>query len=709
MQKIRIDNGSERAILMLMSLSTLYAYMFSMMVSSTLGLLPVFGGALFMCSRLTAIIMEFFRGRYRRVITRAMRVTSITLLCVMLVCVLLLLIVYPIAVDSARAWALFAIVLCYTLRSTLARRLTKRYMRRRLRTAWFIPLMALMQLAPCGVILWLMSGLLPMRDAWLMVAGFAASSLLEGYTLWRERRALAEPDEDAADTAEIKEVSAELKNVHAYTSYQTLYSLVLLALQVTLVMVYTLIGVTTEAMITSLLVAAGCTLIMREATEFVLKRFVKKPPFVTQALLVGLFLWLYGLILLYRQLGQAPNLLLNYLNIALCSSGLTIAVSCLAAMEKRMEDVATYAVGDHLRSYRQMRAASGELAIAAGQMLALVLLTLLCMASVTKAPQSLPEVWTAIATSFRPLLIAPALLLLLAAILSVLHFPMNGRHFQKLSRFLSLEESGVQNPPLKKQLDEVVVRRHKNRYGVRLILALLRPLYYHKVIGTENLSQYEDGTIILVSNHGELYGPVVTNLYIPISFRPWSISEIVEKDAIVPYVYENTALRQKWCPNWLKMPLTKLCCRFMLWVLRSIEAIPVYRSKPRELIKTFRISVEAMQAGDNLLIFPENPQLNEGDDKRYLREGVSSFYTGFVMLAPALYAKAKKRAVFVPIYASKHLRTLTIGQGVRYDPTLPQTEEKLRIVSELQSSMQAMYEVEKTRLSELAAKEKHRA
>ncbi len=694
MHRSRNENGSEHTTLTLMSLSMLYAYMFSMMASSTLGLLPVFGGALFMCSRLSAVIMEFLRGRYRRVLTKGMRVTGITLLCVMLVCVLLLLFVYPIAVDSARAWAMFAIVLCYTFRSGMARRLV----RRRLRTAWLVPLMALTQLVPCGVILWLLSGLLPVRDALLMVAGFAASSLLEGYTLWRERRWLAEPESETADAEEICEVSAELKNVHAYTSYQMLYSLVLLALQVTLVMAYTLIGVTTEAMITGLLVAAGCTLIMREATEFILRRFVKKPPFVTQAMLVGLFLWLYGLVLLYRQPRLQPSLLLSYFSIALCSGGLTIAVSCLAALEKRMVDVATYAVGDHLRSYRQMRAASSELAIAVVQMIARGLLTLLTMAS-SPAPASLSEVWAAVSASFRPLLIAPALLLLLAAILSVLHFPMNMRHFQKLSRFLSLEEQGEPNPSLKKQLDEVVVRRHKNRYGVRLILALLRPLYYHKVIGTENLSQYEDGTIILVSNHGELYGPVVTNLYIPISFRPWSISEIVDKDAIVPYVYENTALRQKWCPDFLKMPLTKLCCRFILWVLSSIEAIPVYRSKPRELLKTFRISVEAMQAGDNLLIFPENPQLNEGDDKRYRREGISAFYTGFVMLAPALYAKAKKRAVFVPIYASKHLRTLTIGAGIRYDPEPPQTEEKLRIVGELQRSMQAMYEAEKAQLA----------
>ena len=49
-------------------------------------------------------------------------------------------------------------------------------------------------------------------------------------------------------------------------------------------------------------------------------------------------------------------------------------------------------------------------------------------------------------------------------------------------------------------------------------------------------------------------------------------------------------------------------CRKMLgpisvWAMGCLESIPVFRNKPRNLINTFRMSVEAMQAGDNLLIF----------------------------------------------------------------------------------------------------------
>ena len=304
-------------------------------------------------------------------------------------------------------------------------------------------------------------------------------------------------------------------------------------------------------------------------------------------------------------------------------------------------------------------------------------------------------------SGIRPLLVLPALLLVMASIVSVLHFPLNNRSFDKLSRFLGLQQ---ENPALKQQLDEVVVRRHKNRYGAKLIMALIRPFYYHKVIGRENLAEYEDGDMILVCNHGEMYGPIVCNLYLPISFRPWVISELLDPKVMAQYTYEGTAVRQKWCPDFLKMPLTRLGCTLLLWVLRSIEAIPVYRKHPHELIKTFRLTVEAMQAGDNILLFPEDGEEHAPHERGYVDAGIGKLYTGFAMIAPAYYAKTKRRAVFVPVYASKALRTMSLGKGIVYDPTANQTQEKLRLVTELQGAILAMYEVEKAELARREAK-----
>ena len=483
-------------------------------------------------------------------------------------------------------------------------------------------------------------------------------------------------------------MAADLREVNAFDAFQRMHTLVLIALQLTLVMVYTFIGLSTQELLVCMLLAVACTVIMREVSLLCL-RLVKRP-FDTQLLLVGLFLWLYGLILLYRQLDSRPELLMSALAVALCTSGLAVSVTALAELERRMTDVAQFRLKDRMRGYAQLRASSTEIAILLGQMLALILLTLLCMPSVPLARLDLPSLISA----FRPLMVIPPALLLLAAIISTLRFPMNNRHFQKLARWLTLESEGLDNPALRQQLDSVVVKRHKNRFGVRIIITLLRPLYYHRVIGRENLNGYEDGTMVLICNHGEIYGPVVANLYVPITFRPWVISNMMEKEAIVEHIYQGTMVRQRWLPERWKRPLVNLISPLLVWVFNSLEAIPVYRGQPKELMRTFRETLNAMQAGDNILVFPENAENHAPGEGGYAREGVGQLYTGFAMIAPMYYAKTHKRTVFVPIYASRKHRTLTIGQGVVYDPDNNATAEKLRIVDALLDSMQAMYEQE---------------
>ena len=101
-----------------------------------------------------------------------------------------------------------------------------------------------------------------------------------------------------------------------------------------------------------------------------------------------------------------------------------------------------------------------------------------------------------------------------------------------------------------------------------------------------------------------------------------------------------------------------------------------------------------MQAGDNILLFPENADEHEEGKSGFLREGVGQLYTGFAMIAPMYWAKTHKRAVFVPIYASKKDRTLTIGHGIVYDPDNNAAAEKERIVTSLLNAMQEMYEKE---------------
>ena len=95
-----------------------------------------------------------------------------------------------------------------------------------------------------------------------------------------------------------------------------------------------------------------------------------------------------------------------------------------------------------------------------------------------------------------------------------------------------------------------------------------------------------------------------------------------------------------------------------------------------------------MQAGDNILLFPENAETSA--DHRYVREGVSEFFTGFTMIGQMYYNKTGKCPLFVPLYANKRKRTITFGTPTRYDPDADANQEKERICNYLRGEMLRM-------------------
>ncbi len=119
----------------------------------------------------------------------------------------------------------------------------------------------------------------------------------------------------------------------------------------------------------------------------------------------------------------------------------------------------------------------------------------------------------------QPLFMIPALALVLAAFLAAFRFPLERKQTDKLRAFLQLKENGETNLPLQKQLEDTVIKVHRRRYGIKLVILILRPLFYVKVIGSERIKVTPGVSTVFACNHGEIYGPVVTNLYIPFSLQ----------------------------------------------------------------------------------------------------------------------------------------------------------------------------------------------
>ena len=686
-KKYAVIARTRSAMMTLMSLSNLYAFMYSMLVSRSLVSMPIFGGALFLSGQAAAVFFQSYTGESRKYLSLRARWLGPAMLTILLLSNFFLLMIYPITLENPAVWILFAIVLGITMRGILCRRIMRRYVNGQLLRRRFLIVTGLCHAAPAVVVALLLTWSVDALPAWQMFGGFLLSAVLEAYSLWKDREQLIYPEAEPLKEESFRSLVTGLRRMSAFNAYELMHNLILTALQVTLVMLYTFIATSAQEILTCMLLSLVCTLAARELTDWVLARTSRRDPDPAYLLLIGLCCWMYGLILFSQQISGSLKYVSAYLSLALCSCGATVSATCLAGMERDMHRVAEFGAGEDLSGYSLMRSAGREAAVLFGQMLTLLLLTLLCFLNGFNLPRDVES----LVRNFRPVLVVPALLLVLGAMLSVLKFPLTKRHLNKLQRFLQLQRDGEENTPLKKQLETVVIRRHKRRYGLKLMMFFLRPFYYHRLVGRENVPAGMDGRLIFICNHGELYGPVVTNLYVPFSFRPWTISDMMDsRENVAEYCYKYTFKRQRWLPERLKKPVSRWLAPLFLWVMHSIESIPVYRNKPRELMATFRLSVEAMQAEDNLLIFPENPDAASLDKPGYLRRGIGDFYTGFAMLAPLYYNKTGKRAIFMPVYASREKRIISFGKGVEYDPDNQPTEEKMRIVNDLRESILSM-------------------
>lgn len=671
------------------SLHGLYDYLYCMLVSSILVALPVFGGALFMCGQVASVFLTTYAGQARSLLPKAARRWQTALLVLLLIISLCVVVLYPIAMDSPRMWMVFALVLLMMLRSEACRRLIRLNRTGRLSTRRLAAWLTGMQLALLAVMAASFLYNLGGAEAWQMLAGYALCSAMECYCMLKDSDALRPMPPLEAEQA--RQMGETLRGANAYKTYETLSTLILAALVMTLIVMHTFLAVTAEQLLRRMVLAVATMLISREAAEALLRwREKRRRADPTNLLLIGLFLWLYALMLFARTLGgETVRTVSVYVFLAMCSAGGGLCLTCLARMEDAMMQVAQFTAGGDTAGYGPLRAAQQRLARLLGEMLALAALTVLCFMGGQKLPLDIRQ----LAASFQPIMVLPALLTVLAALLSLLRFPLSNRWMDKLARFLRLKEEGGDNPALEKQLNNVVVKPHRQPFGTRMLMAVLRPFFRHELKGVENIVPDVNNPIVFLCNHGEIYGPVASMLCMPVPVRPWVISDMaVSKEEVSAYVYKYTFGPATWLGP-LRWPLARLVGPISVWGMNQLECIPVFRNKPRELMTTFRTSVEALQAGDNILIFPENPDADR-DHPGYEHGGMGELYRGFVMLAQVYYNRTGKRCRFLPMYAHKGLRTLSFGTEIDYDPDNDPMAERDRVVEEAHGQMTALAERE---------------
>lgn len=225
----------------------------------------------------------------------------------------------------------------------------------------------------------------------------------------------------------------------------------------------------------------------------------------------------------------------------------------------------------------------------------------------------------------------------------------------------------------------------KERIVTSMTIAILRPFNRHRMVDLDHVRQDPDNPIVFLGNHAEIYGPIASALCFPVPVRFWVISKMMfRKQDVRSYLYENTFSKKTYLPVFIR----KLLAWYLGWlsvnVMNALRAIPVYRDSPMKLRQTLRESIEALENGENLMIFPEHP---EG---KYVKGGISELSPGFVMLAEAWQKKTGKKLRILPVFANREKRTFTFGDEITYEPENGYAAEQERILKEAYEQLTAL-------------------
>ncbi len=206
-----------------------------------------------------------------------------------------------------------------------------------------------------------------------------------------------------------------------------------------------------------------------------------------------------------------------------------------------------------------------------------------------------------------------------------------------------------------------------SRFCYRILWALVKFFYPRiRVEGAENLP---DEACIVVGNHCQMHGPVSCELYFPGDRAIWCAEQMMTLEEVPPYAYQDFWSGKPKGTRWFFKIASYVIAPLAVCIFNNAHTIPVYRDT--RTITTFRRTVEAMQRGANIIIFPECYEEHNNI--------VYNFQRNFVDVAKLYYRRTGKAPCFVPMYLAPELKTLYLGTPTRYNPENPVEEERERI------------------------------
>lgn len=209
-----------------------------------------------------------------------------------------------------------------------------------------------------------------------------------------------------------------------------------------------------------------------------------------------------------------------------------------------------------------------------------------------------------------------------------------------------------------------------------LFVKTLTKLFYPKITW-ENAENLPQEPCIIVGNHSQMNGPIAMELYYPRQRLIWCNSEMMHLKEVPAYAFHDFWRNKPKYLHWFYKLLSYIIAPLSVCVFNNADVIPVYRDN--RLLTTFRQTIEALDSGTDVIIFPEQPEP--------CNNILCQFQEHFVDVAKLYYKRTGKCVSFVPMYLAPRRKAMYFGKPVTFRPDVPIPQERERIVHEMMDAI----------------------
>lgn len=205
----------------------------------------------------------------------------------------------------------------------------------------------------------------------------------------------------------------------------------------------------------------------------------------------------------------------------------------------------------------------------------------------------------------------------------------------------------------------------------KFLKALVKLFYGKKeTVGWEKMPEEPS---IIVGNHSQLNGPLAGELYLPGKRYIWCAREMMHIKEVPAYAYRDFwEEKPKIFRPFFKLA-SYLIAPISVVVFNNAHTIAVNRGL--KIIATYKETVEKLEEGYNIVIFPEHAVEHNNI--------VYEFQRNFIDSAKYYYKKTGKEVNFVPLYIAPKLKKMYVGDAIKFDSSNDIEEEKTRICNHL--------------------------